>query len=70
MPPFTFAPSASSGASGHQQQANGYDFGAGQVWNVNIGGSGTSTQGASATTGGIKPWMIAAAALAAYLALR
>ena len=68
--PVGYSASASSAASGQQSQTNGYDFGSGQVWNVNLGGSGTSYQGAAASTGGVKPWMIAAAVVAMYLMTR
>lgn len=68
--PVGYSASASSAASGQQSQTNGYDFGSGQVWNVNTGGSGTSYQGQAASTSAIKPWMIAAAMVAVYLIAR
>jgi hypothetical protein len=66
--PFTLPPLQLSNSSGSGLNSGGTNFmasGPGD-WNVNLAGSGTSTQGLSAGSGsGLKPWMLIAAGLVA-----
>lgn len=57
----------SSATSGSNQNTSGSPISSG-AWSVNLGGSGTSNQGASATGGAI-PWGMIAVAVVALGAL-
>lgn len=61
----------SNSASGRQDQSGaGWDLGNSGGWSVNVGGSGTAYQSASATGGGINWMHVAIAAGAVWFLMR
>lgn len=62
LPPLNLDFGSSAAADLGLNGASWAGFGAG-AWNVNVAGSGTALQSASS----LSPWLLAAAAVAAYL---